>query len=158
MKTIIENHYKEHYPALIKRVRYKLRSQEAAEEVVMEAFTSALQYQDSFDSNLSPFEVWFNTILDNCMKKHSRVESLHGMTRSSEDDLDEVFEERISDGEMHSLLIEEMNKNVFATILRLHFVDGHTFSEVSDMTSVSLSAVSYEVRKFKKKMLKKYGH
>ena len=156
MKTIIEQHYRNNYSSLLKRTSKYLHSKDSAEEVVMDAFCAALQYQDTFDEKLAPFEGWFNTILDNCIKKYLRTEYLHGMTKE-EEEIDEEFEERIVDGEIKTQLLHDMRNHPYKNLLHMHLIEGYSFFETGQLTHTPVYTVIYEVNKFRQKMLNKYG-
>ena len=157
MKKLIEQHYEERYRALLGRARHKLKNKQDAEEVVMEAFANALQYISSFDPSKSPFHIWFNTILDNCVKNHMKVEHLHGMSRSNTSKFDEEFEERANGAAIKEGVVAKLEDQHYKNLLYLHLLEGHTIKGAAEISGVDLSTAKRAVKTFKAQIVKKYA-
>lgn len=76
----IEQHYKDNYRNLCKRVSYGAGGFDCAEDIVQDAYEKAIRYLNSFDDKVKSFDTWFNTILGNCLRDFKNKEKMQGMS------------------------------------------------------------------------------
>ena len=67
-----ERQYRESYAVVYNYVRYRMGGDEAAKDVVSEAFLKAARAFDKFDPARSKFSTWVISIASNCMRDHWR--------------------------------------------------------------------------------------
>lgn len=90
--SLIENHYRENRYKLVKKLSYRAGTEEAAEDIVQEAYYRALKYVGSFREGTTPeltktaFSKWFSTIIHNCLKEYKNVESGHSASEFEEEE------------------------------------------------------------------------
>ena len=155
----IELYYQEERKNLINKVKRRAGGEVNAEDVVQEAFTRALKYQNSFDETKRPFEAWFNTILNNALRDFQRQERLYGMNiELDEEKIDGVDMKEIRGvvkGEIRKLIHNQPEPK--ATILRLHFNKGYRTREIVDVVDVPLGTVFTTINRFKQEVEKVYA-
>lgn len=89
MISTIENHYKENRSKLVKKLTFRAGTEEAAEDIVQEAYYRALRYQASFNRGEN-FNKWFSTILNNCLKEYKNVENGHSASEFEEEEAEGI--------------------------------------------------------------------
>ena len=67
-----EDLFRESYGAVYNYVRYRMAGDDAAEDVVAEAFLRAARAFDRFDPSRAQFSTWVITIASNCMRDYWR--------------------------------------------------------------------------------------
>lgn len=159
MKQEIENFYKENRDKLVKIYTRRCNSVDVAEDVVQEAFASALQYQDTFNPKFRGFKQWFDQILLNAFRKRLREDRMLGMS-------DELDEEVIEQGDMplYSIqlsdnIISEMEKKPahIAEVLILYFVKGYKWKDIAAVTDYSYKGIDKIIERFKTEIRLKYS-
>lgn len=153
-----------------------LRSKEAAEDVVQEAYMTAFRTLDSLEDE-SKFEAWFqrilkNKIIDNTRKratKEDKQTSLFSSLSDDESDLD--FESNITNNHeewdprhnMAQKLIQEGLNQIFEEelnvsqrmALRQHFYENMSIREIAEEQQVSINTVGGWIRYGKNTIKKK---
>ena len=72
MHKQIENHYKENYGRILKRMTFRAGGIHQAEDIVQEAYCRALKYYSEL--KVEEFDRWFSMILNNAYNDYKRDE------------------------------------------------------------------------------------
>ncbi len=144
---LIEEHYREHFDIITRRISRYLGSRYNAEDVLQEAYYRTCKYWDTYDDK-QDFKKWFNVILNNSIKDFFKKQILHGM---SVDVLPEIAAvqtlQRIEIGELVKL-IEEQEERV-CRILKLYLLEGYTSYEVAEIVPESAVNIRKIVERFR---------
>lgn len=158
MNIVIENHFRDSYDKMIKRVLRPSGSLQNAEDIVMEAYTRALKYSDRFDPNLSTFEGWFQGILRNSFKDFVSDVYRKGMG------LDVVDKETFCGVNFNEeAFMNSVNKEISnikdekrQEVVRMYVIGQYKPKEISEAIGVKNSYVRNTVRNFFKFIVEKY--
>ena len=154
----LELYYQDNYDTFIKKVKRRAGGEVNAEDVVQEAFTRALKYQNSFDETNRPLDAWFNTILNNALRDFQRQERLFGMNI----ELDEEKIDGVDMKEIRGVIRKDLRKLIQqqpepkATVLRLHFNKGYKTREIVNVVDVPLGTVFTTINRFKQEVQELY--
>jgi RNA polymerase sigma factor (sigma-70 family) len=154
---MIEEHYRLHYSALVKRANRTLKDYHHAEDCVQEAYKNAIMYLKTFDG--TDFNLWFSTIFFNMLKKYWKEVYAKGMSQELKTKDHPLFPEEIVD--RHYGLIKkeiedsDLRDNV-KQILFLFFLHGYRAKEIADFTTTPPALVNTYVSRFRKILLDKY--
>jgi RNA polymerase sigma factor (sigma-70 family) len=152
----LEQHYKDNFNKLVKRMSYRSGTQWDGEDIVNEAYARALKYSASYRDE--GFDKWFNTVLNNTFKDHKRNEN--GMSHSS---LDEELIEGTECQHYNDQIIKEIydlistKSSVQIEILDLHWRQEMTAIEISKTTDHSYSNCHQIIRRFRQELKELYG-
>lgn len=156
-KGLLEAYYKEEYKNWVGRVRSRGCTVDDAEDIVQEAFATALTYLHTFNPALSNFPTWFTRILNQTQKKMSR-----DVLASTEIKEEDIFTDEADDyegGLQEYRIIKEMIKNTpkenHRNILWLHFISNLKVGEVSKQLGEPVETVKTTVKRFKRKVREK---
>lgn len=158
---MIEQYYKDNYERLIKTIFWRVdRNRHIAEEVVQEAFTRALVFQEGFDIGVQEFGAWFHTILNNCARDAMRAERNRGM---SLDDVQEILpaeaeDESISITKVEILSrIEAMKEGTTKNVVRLHFKEGMEPRHICEQLKLpSNGYIRFIISTWRKNLIEEY--
>jgi len=150
--SLIENHYKAHQGELVKKLRNAVNGHHNAEDTVQEAYTRALKYWDTYDSERG-LDKWFSSILRNCIKDTQKDSILKGMVLEDmmnmpEPQHDDVFN-NVAAGEIVGFIEKEPKHHQL--ILRSYLVMGYTSAEIAEFTGYKPDAVRQIISRFAKK-------
>ena len=149
---IIEAHYSDNRDILVKvisrRIGYNIP---IAEEIVQEAYSRALRYWATFDSDNRSFTTWFRTILNNACRDAQDVERSYGVVK----DVDEVFNEcsQYSSYKLNKIkgMIEDVKGMEEKEIIHMYFNLGFTPAEIREVVNgYSIDSIKSRVKRFKK--------
>lgn len=156
MIEIIEKHYRNARDQYVKRLSFRAGSHEAAEDIVQEAYLRALLYQKSFHMG-TPFNRWFNRIVNNCLRDYKREErggpmefieeeaegfNCTGVTRRMLDEIRQEIEEKTSDLEKETLT--------------LYFLNGYKIGDIVRIMDTKYKATENIIQRFRRKLKDKY--
>jgi RNA polymerase sigma-70 factor (ECF subfamily) len=156
--SIIEDFYKANYNKLVKKVSGRAATPENAEDIVQNAFVKGLQYWDSYNPQVKGLDEWFGCILNNCLKDFMKDERNYGMAM-------EFDEEEVAGIEMSSIpdnLKEKITKEIGLAsvknqqVLTLYYCQGHTVSEIVQMTGLKPKHVKLIAERFRNHMQQGY--
>lgn len=160
MQTIIAKHFKFNYRTLVKRVKYRTNNNEHdAEDVVMEAYTRALLYKDSFELGL-PFSHWFGRIVSNCLKDWKREQYNGTLTDEfDERDVEPTPDKSIAENLIKKISIEidKVENEEHKEILRLNLVYGFKLREVAQITNLKYKNIDLIIQRFKEQLKEKHA-
>jgi RNA polymerase sigma factor (sigma-70 family) len=151
-------HYNKHHKKLVKKMSFRAGTQWAAEDIVQQAYTYALQYIDSFNQEkgsqpLVAFNNWFTTILNNSLYEHQNKEK--GMVVPAP-----VNEELV---ELPSSLIEDVKRMIkretkeHQEILRLHFLLDYSPIDISKVTNNTYANSFKVIQRFRNEVRSLYS-
>ena len=158
----LDTFYQENHERHVNIMTRLLRSRDAGEDVVQEAYTRAWKYQGSFNPNRAELKTWFNTILYNARRDYEKLDKLGGVVVDNNmDDIEEhIPYERIQEhlllvwGEINSM---KGNKRI-KRILYLFYILGYTSKEISEIENdVTQSNVTTISNRFKKLVADRHG-
>lgn len=152
----IEEHYRANFNTLVKRYKRPLGSEQAAEDVVQEAYVRCLKYQHTWDSS-QEFTPWFSIILRNAFR--DQLSSERGISFEELDEFDYRIEdtERIDDLRAALELYIPRESLAHQPSLKLFFLSDYNCKEISEITELTHSNVRYIVSAFRKKFLLRYN-
>lgn len=148
----IEEFYRDNYSTLVKRLKRRAGGEENAEDVLQEAFYRALKYWDSYNPDKQPIGAWFNTIMNNTLKRHQSEQMQGGATipydeHEHEEGYDCPAEDNLRLEEVIGKLSKcnERNRN----ILYLYFIKGYRIKEIQDVVGGGYSGIRMLIHRFK---------
>lgn len=125
----------------------------AAEDVVQEAYTRALQYYPSYDPNRGPLVPWFNRIMYNALRDIQREYK----NRPTENCDELCVEDVISINEMPETLVDKIQsvKNEkHQRVIYLFYILGYSSKEISEIEEgVTQTNVTTIVNRFKESLI-----
>lgn len=158
MKSLIAKHFEEQYDTLVKKISGRAGGAYNADDVVSEAFTEALRYSNSFNPDLAKFETWFNTILNNCLKRFKKEERMSGTYVELEEhhlfsEEDEQYIQALADR-----LTEEIEaiRGEVGQVLNMYFLLGYTRRDIRRVTEFDRPKVDFYIKRFCDQMKEKY--
>jgi DNA-directed RNA polymerase specialized sigma24 family protein len=159
MKKRIEQHYIDKRKRLVILLSNRAGGRQNAEDIIQNAFELAIRYRHSYNIGLQTFEVWFNTILNNALRKFKTEEKRMGMSVEYNEDMDESCPMLEWEEDMINLIKWEVNKKKLPMrqALYLYLFRGYKPREVAQIVDMSNAYIRTSVKEFKQEMRKKYG-
>lgn len=159
MNQHIEDHYKDNYKRLVKRMSFRGGTIWAAEDIVQTAYERAIRYYRPL--NPEDFERWFSVLLNNAAKDFNAAE--RGYSPINDDD--ELQEELPYLGCPH--YPEEIMREVFELvntksevqieILSLHLKHELSAKDISTITNYSYAKTHQIIQRFRNELRDLYG-
>ncbi len=144
----LTEYYADNFDRLVKKVSYRAGGLHNAEDVVQEAFTRAVQYIDSYDSDRKPLPNWFNSILQNALKNFNQQERIQGMVK----EIDRVvnLEDQVYQGQVIQKVLDYISRrrDPDKDILNHFVVLGYSYKEIAQLLDVNIHAVHHCIRQF----------
>ena len=158
MLDIIEKHYRHNRLVLVKRMRWRTGDERDAEDVVQEAYCRAIQYADSFKMGL-PFNLWFQRILNNCLKDFKREHKGYLHVEIDEEELggEECSGVNKKTQEEIEREIDQVSNLKHKEILSLYFVHDYPLRDINHLVDEKYRNIALIVGRFKTQMRKKYS-
>lgn len=154
----LEKYYKDSYNTWVKRIKSRGVSHEDAEDIVQEAFTTALTYIHTFNPDLSNLSTWFTRIVDQTFSKMRR-DALASVEITEFDiysrEADEYEGDKEQSKQVIKLIAGEKNRS-HKQILFLYFVKGFKARDVAEHLNETTNNVEMVVKRFKTKVRDKY--
>lgn len=154
----IEEHYKNNRKKLVKRMFFRTGGNEAAaEDIVQSSYELAIRYMASFRGE--NFDVWFNTIMFNTLRKYQNEEK--GYVHSDSDD--EETTEDTSCPHFPSRVMKEIldlidTKAVHQVeILNLHFKHEYSALDIANITVYPHATIRQVIHRFRNEIKELYG-
>lgn len=153
---MIEKLYKQYYDDYVRIMRRILKGdQEAAEDIVQDAFVKAIRNQDLFNPKKGTVRTWFNSIMFNSMRDYKRRAKEvdckpHDNVSSSDLITDLSIKEREGLDGLIQNEIDKMKNEKHRKVLHLFFIKGYRIKQISDCISVSETNVTTIVTRFRK--------
>lgn len=140
---------------LVKKVSGRAGTPENAEDIVQNAFVKGLKY---WSKDVKDIDAWFGTLLNACLKDFMRDERNYGMAM-------EFDEEELAGIEMSLIpdnLKEKIKKEIGLAsiknqqVLTLYYCQGHTVSEIVQITDLKPKHVKLIAERFRSHMQQRY--
>lgn len=153
----IEKHYRANRNKLVKRMAFRSRSDNYAEDIVQEAYERALKYRKSCTPD--QFDQWLNTILNNCLRDYRNVENGHPQDAPYEEDEEEgvacpSYSNQIMK-EVYELI--DTKPLIHQEILNLYFKQEYSAIDISRVTQHSYANCHKVVSRFRQELKELYG-
>ena len=152
---IIEQHWRDNYQKLSKRLAWRTGSPASGEDVLQEAYYRALRYIDSYNPE-GDFNKWFGTILRNCISEHHNSEK--GYSAIIKDEDDEGYECPAYDKhimrDVYALL--ETKSPIQKEVISLYLKQEYTAKSISEITDYSYSRCYKIVHRFRAELKELY--
>lgn len=149
MKTIIEKHYRHNFNSLVKRLKFRAGSVEAAEDIIQDAYERALLYIGSFNVGEN-FNHWFMRVVSNALKDYKNNEKGRGYEELNHDillgEINPMFESYYKE-EVKELI--SLKKEAHQEILSLYFTFGYGLKQITHITDIPYKTVSQAIQRFK---------
>ena len=155
---VIEDYYRGNYKRLVNTVRGRAGSHHNAKDVVQEAFTRALKYHRSSNSDL-PFDVWFSRILENSLRTHTKERKSQGMVYELKPNMlivhtpDSFLQRFISELREDIEKLSEKKKEV----MNLSMFMDYSPNDISKIMNISVGAIRTMMHRFREELKEKYG-
>lgn len=153
----ISEFFKSEYHQLVKRVNFRVRNIDDAEDIVMDAFRKAVEYKASYSPNTQEFGAWFNTIMNNSVRTFQKEKFMKHI--EVEEDADIPVDTTYEEVDLAEHILAEMDAYPLYVkeVLRLFLLMGHNYGEIEQITGTSIRNARYFVDEFKNKMREKYA-
>lgn len=160
MRKTIEDFYRAEYRNKVGLMTARCGGNRAdGEDVVQEAFARAVRFSSTYNPELGPFDVWFNTILYNSLRDSKRA--ARGGVEVPTDglsvgDLFEDTEKAAFFSKRQAIILEvgKISNEKHRDILLLFFEHGYTSREIEQFhPDCTQSSVTTIVNRFRKKIL-----
>lgn len=153
----VEEFYRANYNRLVKSVKSRV-GENAAEDVVQEAFTKCLRYFNAYNSERGSFDTWFGIVLTNITNDYLNAERSGGSY--SDEGLEEVVDDSynvcsVTMNEIKSVIDSEKSNK--SEVLRLHFLLGYTQREIASVTANKVTVINNILSAFSRDIKEKYA-
>ena len=160
MFKLVETHYTNNFPTLVKKISFRLTKEEA-EEIVQEAYYRALKYIHAFNPYEFEFQRWFSRILSNVRKDF--VAEKFG--RPSHVDIDERSEEFMGESlSTNYALMQVIQDEIFEVkdenhreILTLYFIFNYHLRDIVQIVDMKMGTVNQILTRFKARLRETYA-
>lgn len=152
---LIEQHYRDNYDNLVKKLSRPAGSEMDAEDVIQSTYERCLRYLPTFvGDTMVDFEKWFSIILRNCMATLKNDQKAAGLVIEYKDKKEEGIEMPVGDYKIAGKIraIVERERPLVQEIFRLHITHGLKLPQVSELVTVTYGTVRKEVMKLKQKI------
>lgn len=154
---MIEQHYRDNYRKLVKRMTYRAGTEWDAEDIVQDAYERAVRYQKSYDGK-QPLDNWMNTILNNALREYKNNEKGFSTTSFEEDEVEGTSCTHFPDRIVHE--INELIQTKSTTqieVLTLWFNQEYKAVDISRITDLSYSTAHQIIQRFRNELKDLYG-
>ena len=156
MIDIIEQHYRDNYRRMFKRLVFRAGTEWDAEDIVQEAYSRALKYFKSYDGK--HLDQWMSTIVNNCLREHKNNEKGFATTTYEEDEQEGIpcayVPNRIVD-EVYRLI--DTKSEMQQEVLRMSIRDGFNARDISRITNYTYAASHKIISRFNIELKGLYG-
>ena len=159
---MFEQFYKENERVLQRRVLGRgIRKQDSG-DVLQEACANALQYENSFNPKWA-YGQWFNTILNNAIRKFKIEERLQGMARTNVKMNAEEHTFSEADINFKIMLCEHLEREIEGReqnerdVLYLYFLKEVAPADILNILEVKKTTMFQIIKDFRKEMGDKYN-
>ena len=155
----LTSYYEREYEPWVGRVKARGHIQWDAEDIVQEAFTTAVTYWNTFNPKMSSIPTWFTLILNQTEWKMRR-DVLSDPMEFDENILDEGTVKEAYDDELAAKIIGKIENEPKAgkkNVLWLHLVCGCKVGDVSKQLGVPYRVVTNTIQRFKERIRDEYG-
>ena len=154
--SLIEQHYKDNFKRLCKKMGFRAGTQWAGEDVVQMAYERAIRYQRSCDP--SRFGQWFNMLLNNALRDYKNSEKGYSQGDEQEEQAETVecphYPERIM-REIYELI--DTKSEVQIEVLKLHLKHDYSATEIAHLTPYSYAKIHQIIQRFRNELKELYA-
>lgn len=148
----IEKHYRDSRGKLVKKLTFRAGTEEAAEDIVQEAYYRALKYFASFNQD-EDFNKWFSTILNNCLREYKNVEKGHTNDEFNEEEAEGTACTSYPGHVMRDIFhLIEQKPAVHKEVLYLHFRQEYSPIDISRITDYSYANCHQIIQRFRNEL------
>ena len=153
---IIEDHYRNNFKKLVNKTIGKVGNKYNAEDAIQEAYTRALTYWKSFDTNNNTFESWFDGIMNNSIRNANTEARSKGMANPDLIDppyLNQAYFKRFLKEIKEDIdkLPEEKRRPI-----SLAFLENYAPLDISRITNKTVNAIRIMLFRFREEIKFKY--
>ena len=153
---LIEKHYRENRNKLVKKLSYRAGTEEAAEDVIQEAYYRALKYFASFRQQ-DNFNKWFSTILNNCLREYKNIENGHSASEFEEEEAEGTACPHYPNHIMRDIMVLIGTKSpVQKEVLNLYFKQEYSAIDISRITDYSYANCHQIIQRFRNELKELY--
>jgi RNA polymerase sigma factor (sigma-70 family) len=153
---VVEKHYKEIRPRILKRLIFRAGTPEAAEDILQEAYYRSMKYFKSWDGR--SFDNWFSRIVTSCLIDHKNEEN--GYSRDSGDDEEETEGSPCPSYPQHIMRevfeLIDTKSVIQMEVLNLYFKHEYTAVDISKLTEYSYTRCHKIISRFKDELKELY--
>ena len=154
--STVQKHYEKNFESLCKLMERKAGGWHDAEDVVQEAYHRALKHFKSFSTTKGSFDVWFPSILENCLFSHLRVERLKGACIVNDED---QMEQPIEGNQSNCVFADQVKQMILdktcpdtRTCLLLYYFEGLPPADISKVLPFTPNNVRVIVCRFQQEV------
>jgi RNA polymerase sigma-70 factor (ECF subfamily) len=139
-----------HRPSLLRIASFLTGDFDEAESIAQEAITRALAGLDNYDPQ-TPFLAWIRGFVLNLARQHRRRVSRHAVVTDPSRLASAPGKQGLRHGVLSAILRDELTSRLWRAVgqlpdsyreaLVLHYVEGMDYSEISQITGISKSAL-----------------
>lgn len=152
---ILELHFNEQRPKIVKRLTFRAGSVEAAEDIVQEAYYRAIRYFNSYDGR--DFNAWFARIVFRCFAEHKNNEKGYSTDDPEHDEEESIpcsIEYQSVMGEVFDLI--STKSVVQIEVLTYYFKHEYSAIDISRITPYSYAQCHKIVSRFREELRQLY--
>jgi len=157
---LVEDHYRENYGRLVKRMKFRASTEWDAEDIVQSAYERAIKYIRTFNAEREgdikkAFNFWFLPLLNNTMRDFKNTEK--GFSHSDIDE--ELIEQESTDCPAVPTQIRKEISELIKTksevqieVLTYWFEHELKDKEISEITTIPYRTIQSIIRRFKEEL------
>lgn len=151
---LIEQHYREFYPKLVKRMSFRAGTVWAAEDVVQTAYERAIRYKEACDPER--FIPWFKVILDNAFYAYKNQENGYTPLPEDYDEAEDELPYRVKElmREINELI--DTKSVVQIEVLKLYFNNHYSVTDIAAITPYAYKMIHQIVQRFRNELKELY--
>lgn len=155
--ALIEQHYRENYAKIVKRVLKNVKLIDRAEDVAQEAYTRALTYWKTIPP-AEEFEPWFTTVLINCLKDKNKEEGTHGMADDIAD-MEIAIKGHAIPKVIYTDVVRHIEKQPKSdrVIIDLFLIQGYKVKDICRLVPEGPNAIRQLIYRFRKELREKFA-
>jgi len=164
MKINFDKMYRDSFKIQVSVINKKVGNIQLAEDIVQESYIKAIKYESSYDPTMSKINTWFNKIMFNTLRNHTKGVRLDSLDCDTEGvPLSETLPEELSYTKIQENLnlirheISMMRSAKSRDMLRLYYIKGYHTGEIAESMSIKQSSVTSCCHRFRVKLNDKYG-
>lgn len=151
----VEEHWKENYTRICKRMSWRAGSPEGGEDVVQEAYYRAIKYLNSYKRD-DDFGAWFNTILNNALREHKNAEKGYSPVEYEEEDEGYECPSYIKHVMRDVFELIDTKSDIQKEVLYLYFKQEYSAKNISEVTQYSYARCHQIIQRFREELKELY--
>lgn len=152
IEMVPEELFKKFYPRLCDFARYLIKDQDAAEDIVQDAFIVFLEQKENISSHPNAIKSFlYSSVKHSCLNKlrHHKVVD----TYNKKHPLEVLDDPKILDGIVHAEIMGEIYQAInmlpadCAMVLRYGYLEGLQNRKIAEQLNISIDSVKYQKQK-----------